>query len=200
MSTHSLNAPPKRDYRLGKRAKKQEETRQRIVEAAVDLHCSIGPARTSVSQIAERAGVQRHTYYAHFPDEWDLLTACSGLALSRDPLPSVEDWLDFPPGQERIVHGLAELYAWFGRNEGQAACVLRDAEHHEPTRKIVALRMQPTFQRAAALLAEGLPGQGASLVAVALDFHCWRILASDHSPSGAAALMAGAICSTTPVA
>ena len=58
----------KRTYRLGKRAEKQQETRRRIVEAAVDLHSTLGPARTTVAQIAERAGVQRHTYYAHFPD------------------------------------------------------------------------------------------------------------------------------------
>ena len=58
-----------RQYRLGRRADQQAQTRQRIVEAAVDLHTTVGPAATSISAIAERAGVQRHTVYAHFPDE-----------------------------------------------------------------------------------------------------------------------------------
>ena len=77
----------KRPYKLGKRADRQAQTRRRIVEAAVDLHSTVGPAQTTVAQIAERAGVQRHTYYAHFPTEWDLVLACSGLALERDRCP-----------------------------------------------------------------------------------------------------------------
>ena len=68
-----------RKYTLKKRADQQAQTRQRIVEAAVDLHGSVGPAATTISMVAERAGVQRHTLYAHFPDERSLFLACSGL-------------------------------------------------------------------------------------------------------------------------
>jgi len=186
-------AANKRNYRLGARALKQEETRRRIVEAAVDLHCSVGPARTTVAQIAERAGVQRHTYYAHFPDERDLFLACSGLALERDPLPSVEEWRVLAPGRERLREGLAQLYSWYRRNEGQAACVLRDAEHHALTREIVAMRMAPTFERAAAVLGEGLSDRARPLLLVALQFAAWRTLAPTHDPGGAAALMADAL-------
>src|SRR4051794_6912723 len=95
-------AAKKRDYRLGRRAEKQAATRKRIVEAAFDLHTTLGPARTTVSQIAERAGVQRHTYYAHFPQERDLFLACSGLALERDPLPDLEALRAMPAGRARI--------------------------------------------------------------------------------------------------
>ena len=69
-----------RTYTLKRRAEQQAETRLKIVEAAVELHSSVGPAQTTVSMVAERAGVQRHTFYAHFPDERSLLLACSGLA------------------------------------------------------------------------------------------------------------------------
>ena len=69
-----------RTYTLKRRAEQQAETRRRIVEAAVDLHSSVGPALTTFSMVAERAGVQRHTLYAHFPDERSLFLACSGLA------------------------------------------------------------------------------------------------------------------------
>ena len=72
----------KRSYTLGKRAENQAETRRRIVEATVDLHAERGPAHTSITAIAERAGVQRHTVYAHFPTERELGLACSGLALN----------------------------------------------------------------------------------------------------------------------
>lgn len=159
----------------------------------MDLHSTVGPARTTVAQIAERAGVQRHTYYAHFPQEWDLLLACSGLALERDPLPEPEQLCSIAPGYERIVAGLADFYSWFARNEQQAACVLRDAEHHRLTGEVVQLRMAPTFAAAAELMGEGLGPRALALLAVALEFACWRTLARDHSPPQAAALMGEAI-------
>ena len=69
-----------RRYTLKRRAAQQAQTRQRIAEAAIDLHSSVGPALTTISMVAERADVQRHTLYAHFPDERSLFRACSGLA------------------------------------------------------------------------------------------------------------------------
>ena len=184
---------PKRGYRLGKRARQKAETRQRIVEAAVDLHSTLGPAQTTVAQIAERAGVQRHTYYAHFPQEWDLLLACSGLALQRDPLPDPERLNELSPGRDRIARGLTQFYRWFARNEQQAACVLRDAEHHEPTRRIVELRMAPVFARAGDLMGAGLGRRSCALLALALEFACWRALGRTCSPDEAAAVMCDAI-------
>jgi AcrR family transcriptional regulator len=183
----------KRAYRLGKRAEKQDETRRRIVEAAVDLHCTLGPARTTVSQIAERAGVQRHTYYAHFPDERSLFLACSGLAMERDPLPEVEELLAVPSGRERVCRGLQLFYEWFERNEDHAACVLRDADHHALTREMVELRIAPTFGRAAEIMGEGLDDRSRTLLGVALDFACWRNLRSTLSAASAAALMTDAV-------
>ena len=191
-NTHGRAA--KRDYRLGKRAEKQEETRRRIVEAAVDLHCTIGPARTTVSQIAERAGVQRHTYYAHFPDERELFLACSGLALERDPLPEVAEFSSIPPGRERLRRGLEQFYGWYERNEGQAACVLRDAEQHTLTRETVELRMAPVFRESAAVLGEGLSERGQAMLGLALDFACWRNLTGQLTSAQAADLMADAVC------
>lgn len=193
ISDTQARAPKKRPYRLGQRALKQEETRRRIVEAAVELHSSLGPARTTVAQIAERAGVQRHTYYAHFPEERSLFLACSGLALERDPLPDVEQWEKLPTGADRLRAGLEQLYGWYSRNMDQAACVLRDAEHHALTREIVELRMKPVFERAAELLGEALAERSLALLSVALDFACWRNLAQTQDPASAAALMTDAI-------
>ena len=178
---------------MGRRADKQNETRRRIVEAAVELHSTLGPARTAVAQIAAKAGVQRHTYYAHFPDERGLFLACSGLALERDPLPEVESWRALPPGRERLRFGLAELYAWYARNAQMAGCVLRDAEHHALTRETVEQRMMPTFVEAADALGEGLDERGGALLAVALDFACWRVLGQTHDAAAAADLMSEAV-------
>src|SRR5436190_1989394 len=82
----------KRPYRMQARAKKQEETRRRIVEATVDLHSTVGPARTTISAIATAAGVQRHTVYAHFPDEIALFRACTTHWRAVHPFPSLETW------------------------------------------------------------------------------------------------------------
>ena len=185
----------KRPYRQRKRAVLQEETRRRIVEAAVDLHCSIGPARTTVSQIAERAGVQRNTYYAHFPEERDLFLACSGLALERDPLPDPEAWSELDVGPARIEAGLAAIYGWYERNRGQAEAVTRDMAVHDLTREMMELRFVPVFERAAAILAEGLSDKARCLLAVAFEYSTYRTLSPRHSPASAAALMTEAIAS-----
>src|SRR5262245_58022996 len=102
-----------RTYTLKKRAESQAETRHRIVEATVELHSTVGPARTTLSMIAERAGVQRNTLYAHFPDERSLFMACSGLAAERDPLPDAAPWCRIEDRRERLHIGLTALYSWY---------------------------------------------------------------------------------------
>src|SRR5919112_4483490 len=98
-----------RPYTLKRRAEQQAETRRRIVDAAIDLHGTVGPALTTVSMVAERAGVQRHTLYAHFPDERSLFLACSGLAMERDPLPDAEPWRAIADQRERLRTGLTAI-------------------------------------------------------------------------------------------
>src|SRR5262245_28560301 len=95
-----------RVYRLRARAERQDQTRQRIVEAAVALHTSVGPAQTTVSAIAERAGVQRHTFYRHFPDERSLFYACSGMWYERHPLPDLSALADISDAEGRLRTGL----------------------------------------------------------------------------------------------
>jgi AcrR family transcriptional regulator len=192
-SSAHVRAAKKRDYRLGRRAEKQAQTRQRIVEAALDLHSTLGPARTTVSQIAERAGVQRHTYYAHFAEERDLLLACSNLALERDPLPDPGRVRALPTGPVRVRNGLEEFYGWYERNARQAACVLRDAEDHSLTREIVELRMGPVFRQAGDVLGQGLKPRSRAVLGLALDFACWRNLAQSMNSAEAAELMSDAI-------
>jgi AcrR family transcriptional regulator len=192
-SSAQKRATKRRGYRLGIRAEKQEETRRRIMEAAVDLHSTVGPALTTVSQISERAGVQRHTYYAHFPEERDLFLACSGLALERDPLPDPELLRTVPEGRDRVRQGLEQFYGWYDRNAQLAACVLRDAESHALTREVVELRMVPVFHKAAEVLGDGLQERACTVLGVALEFACWRNLSQSLSPKEAAALMSDAV-------
>lgn len=184
-----------RQYTLKKRAEQVADTRRRIVEATVDLHGTVGPAATTLSMIAERAGVQRHTLYAHFPDERRLYLACSGMALERDPLPQATSWADIEDVRERLRQGLSAVYGWYARNAELAACVLRDAEHHALTREIAELRFGQPFAAYRRVLGAGLTPPQRAVVAVALNFHAWRTLAHEAhlSPAAAAAVFADAI-------
>ena len=116
-----------RKYELKERARRQAQTRQRIVEAAVDLHTSVGPARTTISGIAERAGVERHTVYAHFPDDRTLFRACSAHWEARHPLPDLETLAEIDDPVRRLRRALGEMYAWYESVEADLALFLRDA-------------------------------------------------------------------------
>lgn len=177
-----------RTYTLRKRAEQQAQTRRRIVEAAVDLHGTVGPAQTTISMIAEKAGVQRHTFYAHFPDELSLFMACSGLTLERDPLPDAGPWREIGSRKQRLRAGLTEIYGWYQRNAELAGCVLRDAERHELTRQIVDLRMAPYFAAYGEVLGAGMNARQRAVLQLALSFFTWRTLVRDGGLEQAAAV------------
>lgn len=168
-----------RTYTLKRRAEQQAETRQRIVEAAFDLHTSIGPARTTISMIAERAGVQRHTVYAHFPDDRDLFQACSGLANERDPLPDPTPWRQIHERSQRLRTGLLAIYEWYERNASLTACVLRDAETHELTRQTVERSFAPYVSEYLDVLGEGLSRTQRGVLRLAMSYYTWRTLAQE---------------------
>ena len=184
-----------RTYTLKKRAESQAETRRRIVEATVELHGSVGPAQTTFSMVAERAGVQRHTLYAHFPDERSLLMACSGMVHEQGPAPSAEPWRAIADPGERISTGLTAIYAWYERHAQLLSCVLRDAEHHPVVREISQLRFGPTRAAYGEVLGAKLNARQQAMLQLALSFHTWRTLASEGGlkRKAAVALMAQAI-------
>jgi AcrR family transcriptional regulator len=168
-----------RIYTLKKRAEQQAETRQRIVEATVELHSSVGPALTTISMVAERAGVQRHTVYAHFPDERSLFTACSGLVEERDPIPEAAAWRDIADRRERLMAGIGEIYGWFERNAALLALVLRDAQHHQVTRETSQRQFGPPIAAWHEALGERLTAKQRAMLHVALSYYTWRNLALD---------------------
>lgn len=177
-----------RTYTLKRRAEQQTETRRRIVEAAVDLHSRVGPALTTISMVAEQAGVQRHTVYAHFPDERSLHLACSGFALERDPLPDAAPWRTIEDRRERLRLGLLAIYGWYERNAGLAACVLRDAEHHQLIREIAELRFGPSMAAYHEVLGAKLTAKQRAVLRLALSFFTWRTLVREGALKQAAAV------------
>ncbi|HEX7280319.1 MAG TPA: helix-turn-helix domain-containing protein [Solirubrobacterales bacterium] len=117
----------KRKYEKKARAEAEAQTRLRITESAVELHGSLGPARTSMSAVAEHAGVRRSTLYRHFPDERALFGACSAHWAEQNPPPDISQWAAIEDPDERLETALAELYAFYGRNEEMLDKLLRDA-------------------------------------------------------------------------
>ncbi len=170
-----------RKYEMKRRAERMEKTRQRITEAAVELHQTVGPARTTVSAVAEKAGVQRHTYYAHFPELKDLYQACMAHYSEQNPLPEPPFWADVADAEERLRVALSEVYAYYSRNEAMLANVLRDA----PLDPVAQENMASFYQYWEAMrdaLAEAFGASGErheallAAVALALDFQTWRTL------------------------
>ena len=155
---------------------RQSQTRRRIVEAAIDLHRELGPARTPLSLVAERAGVQRKTLYAHFKDERSLLLACSGASLDRDAPPDSGPWRAIEDREERLRRGLTALYQWYGRNADLVASVLRDADYHPLTREITERSFGKPMAAMAEVLGEQLTERQRPMLLLALDFAAWRIL------------------------
>jgi AcrR family transcriptional regulator len=189
-----------RTYTLKKRAESQAETRHRIVEATVELHSTVGPGRTTLSMIAERAGVQRNTLYAHFPDERSLFMACSGLAAERDPLPDAAPWRRIEDRRERLRVGLTALYGWYERNASLAGCVMRDVEYHQPTQEIAALRFGPFMAAYHEVLGAKLNPKQRAMLHLALSYFTWRALVREAGLEQEAAvrLMTQAVnCATT---
>lgn len=178
----------KRKYELKKRAAEMAETRRRITEAAVDLHGTVGPARTTLSAVAERAGVQRHTVYRHFPSEAELFGACSAHFVTENPWPDPEPWRAISDPRQRLAQALDDLYAYYERTEPMFSNVLRDVELVDALRPTI-VPLQAFLTEAAEILAAGWPARGrrhrvlAAAVRHALDFHTWRSLAADSGLS-----------------
>jgi len=187
----------KRRYTKKVRAELEEETRRRITESAMELHGTLGPARTSVSAVAERAGVRRSTVYRHFPDEGALFEACSSHWSTLNPPPDPAGWVGIADPDERTRKALAELYSFYSRVEGMLANLLRDEATVAAVReRFAAYRLYLDVVRDQLLSGRGLRGRARArtqaAIGHALAFSTWRSLVRDQGMQGeeAADLMA----------
>jgi AcrR family transcriptional regulator len=178
-----------RPYRKKQRAALEAETRQRITESAVALHGTLGPARTSISAIAEHAGVRRSTVYRHFPDDTALFAACSAHWRAENPPPDLERWAAVADADERLRSGLAELYAFYGRTEQMLGNLLRD-EHTVPAVGRTFTRFRGYLDAARDTLMAGRPDSARTRAAIghALTFPAWRSLVREQGLADAEAV------------
>jgi AcrR family transcriptional regulator len=175
----------KRPYRKTRRAELEEETRTRITESTVALHEELGPARTSISAVAERAGVRRSTVYRHFPDEEALIDACSSHWAAANPPPAPDDWAAIEDPAERTETALHDLYSFYARTEGMYTSLLRD----EPLVPVLQVKLGDFYGYLRAIqdvlmAGRGLRGRAArrtrAAIGHALAFPTWRSLVRDE--------------------
>lgn len=165
----------KRRYELKRRAERRDETRRRIVEAAYGLHTSVGPARTTISAIADRAGVQRHTVYAHFPDDGALFHACSAHWRDAKPFPDPAAWLAHADPPRRLRAALEDLYTWYERVEPELQLFARDAEVVPPELRARDAERARELRDALAR-SFGRRVRVRAAIGHALEFETWRSL------------------------
>jgi AcrR family transcriptional regulator len=190
----------KRKYELRARAEHQDHTRERIVAATSELHQEVGPARTTVAEIARRAGVQRLTVYNHFPQDGELFAACSQHWLAAHPYPDPGPAFAIEDPAERLRAVLVGLYGWFRTNAPMVANIQRDRHLLPALEALVKETTDAQMEKLAQALASGFqpldPRTPATQAAVrlALDFWTWRRLADQLMDDDAAAdLMVAAV-------
>jgi AcrR family transcriptional regulator len=180
----SHESRPKRKYELKKRAEEMAETHLRITEAAIELHATVGPSRTTMSAVAERAGVERRTLYRHFPTEADLFAACSTHYFTANPWPDRGNWRAIRDPQQRLEQALDELYAYYERTAPMFSNVLRDAELVDVARDAVA-PLRAYLEEAAEVLTIGQHVRGrrrqllGGALRHALAFSTWHSLSTN---------------------
>jgi AcrR family transcriptional regulator len=175
----------KRPYRMKRRAELEEQTRRRITESAVHLHGTIGPARTSVSALAEHAGVRRSTVYRHFPDEAAVFAACTAHWAAQNPVPDIGAWATIEDPDARLRAALDALYPYYRRTADMLEKVIRD----EPVSELVRQHLAGYHRYLAAArdaLVRGRRSRGRArtreraAIGHALAFPTWRSLALDE--------------------
>lgn len=177
-----------RKYELKRRAERQAETRQRIVEAALELHGTVGFVDATISAVARTAGVERLTVYRHFADEQALVAACAWHFFSEHPLPDPAPWRRIQDPVARLRTALREVYAWNRKTEPNMANFLRDA----PQKPFLLDLGAPLFEQWGLMrdvLAGGWRARGKRrrrlLAAIehALDFRTWQSLVRERGLS-----------------
>jgi AcrR family transcriptional regulator len=186
-------ATDKRKYELKARAEKQRLTRERIVEATMELHREVGPAQTTISEIARRAGVQRLTVYNHFPEDIDLFAACQGHWMGLHPLPDLSAALSLPDPAERVRACLRAFYGWYHETAPMAENVQRDRGAVPPLDALMTQTADTGLSQISDALCAGFRLRGGradrqrALIRLALDFWTWRRLHREGLDDHAAA-------------
>ena len=182
-----------RKYELKARAESQERTRRRIAKAAAELHERVGPAETTVAEIARRAGVSRLTVYKHFPDNAALYPACSAHYATEHPPPDFAAALAPEDPVNRVRSVLRAVYVeLYQERRGMLLNLYRDRGLDPALDEFMGNNLDAAIAGLRDALVAGfdLDANGAArlraLIAVALDFWTWERLAREGMAEDAA--------------
>lgn len=125
-TTPSSPQPPRpaRRYESSRRALQAAQTRRDVLDAAIALFGESGWAGTTLTAIAERAGVAVETVYSGFGTKKGLLRAAIDVAIVGDdepiPLREREIWQRMGEGnlERRMATGIAMMAEIHGRTAG----------------------------------------------------------------------------------
>lgn len=202
VSNKKADSSRKRPYTLRARARRQEAVHLRITLAAVHLHGTVGPARTTVSDVAKRAGVRRATVYNHFPTDLELFESCSSHWFSENPPPDPAPWAEIPDPDRRTEAALVAMYEYYDRGRMMLENVLRDATLVPAVKEILRRNWEPMMEGIVEILAHGWISSEVksrtgdvelrASLRVALDFFTWQTLAASSLSNEKAARLATA--------
>jgi AcrR family transcriptional regulator len=188
----SPKVKPPRRYNLKARAARHAETHRALARAASELHHTVGPSRTTISAIAEKAGVQRLTVYRHFPNDEAIFSACTAYAFEIDPPPQPEAWVAIEDPEARFRTALHDLYGYYRRKRQLLSNLFRDVEM--PVVAAALARRRSMLGQAALILAAGWAvsppkvGFFQTTLALTLEFSTWLSLVEDQGASDTDAL------------
>ena len=200
VSNKNTDGRRKRPYTLKARARRRDEVHRRITLAAVHLHGTVGPARTTVSDIAKHARVRRATVYNHFASDRELLDACSSHWFAENPPPDPSPWSQISAPRTRAETALVAMYDYYEHGRAMLDNVLRDAPLVPALAEVLETKWTPLLEAIVAMLAEGWRTSGVAArdrdrdlrasLQVALDFFTWKTLAAAGLSSAQAAGLA----------
>ncbi len=168
---------------MRKRAEQVEETRQRIVDATVKLHTTVGPANTTITGVAEEADVTRLTVYRHFPDLESLFVACGRRWTELHPPPDPTGWRQLTGLEARGRHALGELYGWYQACGDELLPIVRD---HQAMPAATQQELAETFQAFADALVAGSGVRGRArrrlnaTAGLVVSFWTWHSLTTEQ--------------------
>lgn len=192
-----------RPYRKVARAKREEETRRKITEATVELHGTLGPAHTTIADVARQAGVSRMTVYNHFPTDFDLFMACSTHWASLNPFPDPSRWAERDDPGTRLTGALGELYGWYGQKQGMLGKVFRDTPVVPPLAEVMEVLWSPFAEQMVDSLQQGWPVRKAesdrlrAALHLVVAFETWSVLTQSGLDDDEAAELAARMVTAT---
>lgn len=124
-------------------------TRQRLLDATIDVLAVDGWAACSVGVVAGRAGVSRGAAQHHFPTREDLITAALEHVFENLTMRATDEAERLPPGAERIEVAVATAVEFYTGQEFKAALQVWCAAASDESLRRLILPLEGRFGAAA---------------------------------------------------